>query len=197
MSNFLGYLSMSPGLHPGFSELWRSPPALSSTLTAFGCLLFLIVQASSFFIHLPFPNNSQLGHLWWPTPHFAVPVKLTGRYTTSLVTSYFPPNSVTASAMDLREHFFVFRRFLPWTLSCCFQGFPGSRQFNLELSRASCWSWKHSPSPAICLNHSNLQKICTGRFYLRARSGQSQNISLYGTLALKCLLLAGFKLSSR
>ena len=26
-------------------------------------------------------------------------------------------------------------------------------QFNLKASRASCWSSKHSPGPAICLNH--------------------------------------------
>ena len=51
LSNFQGYLSMSPALHSGFSDLWRSPPALSSTPTPFGCLLFLIVQASSFLIH--------------------------------------------------------------------------------------------------------------------------------------------------
>ena len=51
LSNILGYLSMSPALHPGFSDLWRSVLALSSTPTAFGYLLFLIVQASSFLIH--------------------------------------------------------------------------------------------------------------------------------------------------
>ena len=35
--------------------------------------------------------------------------------------------------------FFTFRCFLPCTtLLCCFQGFPGSQQFNLKVSRASC-----------------------------------------------------------
>ena len=29
----LGHCLMSPALHPGFSDLWRSPPALNSTLT--------------------------------------------------------------------------------------------------------------------------------------------------------------------
>ena len=58
LSNFLGYLSMLPALHPGFSDLWRSPPALSSILTTFGCRLFLIVQASSLLIHSPFPTQS-------------------------------------------------------------------------------------------------------------------------------------------
>ena len=41
--------------------------------------------------------------------------------------------------------FFTFRHFLPYTTSCFFQGFPGRQQFNLKVSRASCWSSKHSP----------------------------------------------------
>ena len=56
LSNFLGYLSMSPALYPGFSDLWRSPPALSSTPTTFGCLLFLIVF--QFYNSHPFPTQS-------------------------------------------------------------------------------------------------------------------------------------------
>ena len=35
---------------------------------------------------------------------------------------------------------------------------PWGRQFNLKVSRPSCWSSKHSPGPAICLNHNNPQK---------------------------------------
>ena len=81
--------------------------------------------------------------------------------------------------------FFTFRRFLPCTPSCFFQGFPGSRQFNLKVSRALCWSSKYSPGPTICLNHSNTQKIYTGRFYLRAKAGQSRNINLYRELVLR------------
>ena len=68
--------------------------------------------------------------------------------------------------------------FLPCNPSCCFQGFPGIGQFNLKISRASCWSSKHSPSQTISLNHNNPQKVYTGRFYLRARTGQLQNINL-------------------
>ena len=49
---------------------------------------------------------------------------------------------------------FTLRRFLPCTPSCCFQGFPGRRQLNLKISRASCWSSKHGPVLTICLNHS-------------------------------------------
>ena len=39
-ASFFGHGLMSLALHPGFSDLWRSPPALSSTLTLgfFECL---------------------------------------------------------------------------------------------------------------------------------------------------------------
>ena len=82
---------------------------------------------------------------------------------------------------------FTRRRFLPYTPSCFFQSFSGSWQFNLKVSRASCWSSKHSPGPTICLNHSNPQKFYTGRFYLGVMAGR----------LMKNLLLTGFKLFSR
>ena len=41
---FPGYFAMSPALHPGFSDPWRSPPALSSTPTTFDCLFFFIYR---------------------------------------------------------------------------------------------------------------------------------------------------------
>ena len=50
---------------------------------------------------------------------------------------------------EFERAFFTLRRFLP---SCWFQGFPGSRQFNLKVSSAPYWSSKHSPNPAIRLN---------------------------------------------
>ena len=75
---------------------------------------------------------------------------------------------------------------LPAT-SCCFQGFPGSWQLNLKVSWASCWSSKHSPSPTICLNHSNPQKRYTGRFYLRARLASHKTLILQNTSFLRDL----------
>ena len=45
-----GHCLMSQTLHPGFSDLRGSPPALSSTLTL-GFFLFLNALASSFLIH--------------------------------------------------------------------------------------------------------------------------------------------------
>ena len=64
---------------------------------------------------------------------------------------------------------------------------PWDGQFNLKVSRASCWSSKHSPSPTICLNHSNPQKGYVGRFYFSFMAGRPT----------KNLLVKGFKLFSQ
>ena len=102
-------------------------------------------------------------------------------------------NSFRRNSMIYREcygfeiSFFTLRRFLPYTSSCWFQGFPGSWQFNLRVSRALCWSSKHSPGPIICLNHKNPQKRYGGRFYLRVTDGW----------LMKNLPLTGFKLFSQ
>ena len=62
--------------------------------------------------------------------------------------------------------FLTFRRFLPFFSLLLDLRLPWGRQFNLEASRVSCWSWKHSLGPAICLYFSNPQKRYGGRFYL-------------------------------
>ena len=49
-------------------------------------------------------------------------------------------------------------------LTCVYQGFPGSRQFFLEVWRASYWSSKHRPGPSVCLIHSNPQSSYSERF---------------------------------
>ena len=100
---------------------------------------------------------------------------LTGCHATPLVTlfiwyhhvTYRSPCHVsghpwsTTSATNLRE------RFLPCTPSCWAQAFPWSRQFNLKVSRVSCWSSKHSPEPTIRLNHNNPQTRYGVRLCLR------------------------------
>ena len=73
--------------------------------------------------------------------------------------------------------FFTLRPFLPYNPSCWFQGFPGNHQLNLKVSRASCWSSKHSPSPTICLNHNSPQKKYSGRFYLWFMAGWLREVS--------------------
>ena len=71
--------------------------------------------------------------------------------------------SSTASATVLSGHFLptgvFYLTLLPniFGTTCFYQGLPGSRQFFLEVCRASYWSSKHRPSPSVCLIHSNPQ----------------------------------------
>ena len=62
---FPSYFSMPPALHPGFAGLWRSPPALSTTLVTFDCFCFFIQRYDckwelfthrNFLPYPPFPN---------------------------------------------------------------------------------------------------------------------------------------------
>ena len=49
--SFPAYFTMSPALHPGFSDLWRRPPSLSSTLNYFWLpFLFHLPQALRFWV---------------------------------------------------------------------------------------------------------------------------------------------------
>ena len=56
LSIFLGYLSMSPALHSGFSDPWRSPPALSSIWLL--SVAYFLFRHPVFFIHPLFPSTS-------------------------------------------------------------------------------------------------------------------------------------------
>ena len=61
---------MSPALHPGFSDPWRSPPALSSTPTTFDCLFFFIYRECygfewAFFTHRRFLPYTPSRHFWY------------------------------------------------------------------------------------------------------------------------------------
>ena len=49
-------------------------------------------------------------------------------------------------------------------LTYVYQGFPGSRQFFLEVWRTSYRFSKHKPSPSLCLIHSNQQSSYSERF---------------------------------
>ena len=60
---------MSPALHPGFSDPWRYPPALSSTFNNFDCLFFFIYQECygfewAFFTHRRFLTYAPCRHFW-------------------------------------------------------------------------------------------------------------------------------------
>ena len=136
-------------------------------------------------------QHSLLGHLWLPTPHCAVPVWHTRHYAMPLVTSYFPSTLLPWVLLIWESVFYSLTFFTLHSFLLVLRPRWG-RQFNLNVSRASCWSLKHSSSPTICLSHSNPQKFYTGRFYLRVRAGQSRNINLYRDLALQNVSLEMF-----
>ena len=78
--------------------------------------------------------------------------------------------SSTASATVLRGHFLptgVFYLTLLLNIfgtTCFYQGLPSSRQFFLEVCRASYWSSKHRSGPSVCLIHSNPQSLIHLKF---------------------------------
>ena len=77
---------------------------------------------------------------------------------------------LTASATVLSGHFLptgvFYLKLLPhiFATTWFYQGLLGSRQFFLEVCRASCWSSKHRPGPSVCLIHSNPQSSYSERF---------------------------------
>ena len=66
--------------------------------------------------------------------------------------------SSTASAKNLRQRLLLSDAFY-LALLPAFSRLPCGQQFNLNVSRASCWSLKHIPELTICFNHSNTQTI--------------------------------------
>ena len=66
------------------------------------------------------------------------------------------------------QAFFTLRSFADiFDSTCVYQGFPGSRQFFLEVCRASYWSSKHRPGPSVCLIHSNPQSSYSEDFIFK------------------------------
>ena len=89
------------------------------------------------------------------------------------------------------QAFFTLRSFTDiYDSTCVYQGFPGSRQFFLEVCRASYWSSKQTR--LICLIHSNSQQFCTGRFSLKLRAARiceesaPRRIRTLSTISLAC-----------
>ena len=117
-------------------------------------------------------SKTPFGEPLWPTGCHAMPLVilffgvtmlLAGRHAIPVVIWW-----TTASATDLREVFLLSGVFYLTLLPVVFSGLPWGQQFNLKVSKASCWSSKHSPAQAICLKHHNPQKRYTDRFYLCA-----------------------------
>ena len=61
--------------------------------------------------------------------------------------------------------------------TCIYQGFPGSQQLFLEISRASYWSSKHRPGPSVCW-----MKVIHNLLYIL-------NLYLYMSILQKFLLV--------
>ena len=67
--SFSGYFTMSPALHPSFSDTWRLPPVLSSTPTTFDFLFFFIYRECygfqwAFLTHRHFLPYAPFQHFW-------------------------------------------------------------------------------------------------------------------------------------
>ena len=63
---FPGYFAMSPALYPGFSDLRRPPPALSSTPTTFYCFFFHLPQALRFWVGIFYPHTGVFYLMFFP-----------------------------------------------------------------------------------------------------------------------------------
>ena len=128
-----------------------------------------ICRCSSFFccifIHICFSTSS----LTFPcaitgafTPHFVLSAQPIAEWLATL--SFLTNPFYRCSAGALRfwvgifylQAFFTLRSFTD-ILTCVYQGFPGSRQFFLEVCRSSYGSSKHRSGPSVCLIHSNPQ----------------------------------------
>ena len=91
-------------------------------------------------------------------------------------------------------------------LICVYQGFPGSRQFFLEVCSASYWSSKDRSIPSACLIHSNPQSLYILNLYLYMSTLQKfylwwklwwKNINIFYGSALSLNPLDKIRLSSR
>ena len=101
------------------------------------------------------------------TPHFILSAQPIAEWLATL--SFVQPFRSCRERYGLEWAFFTRSRFLPYCsftdiLTCVYQGFPGSRQFFLQVCRASYWSSKQRPGPSICLIHSNPQTSNSERF---------------------------------
>ena len=103
------------------------------------------------FLH-PFYTLAQHIAEWFPTLHF---------FNHSVI---FLPRALRPWVGIFYAPGFFTLRFFTDILTCVYQGLPGSRQFFLEVCRASYWSSKHRPGPSVCLIHSNPQSSYSERF---------------------------------
>ena len=93
---FLGYFSLPPALHPGFSGPWRPPSSLSSTLAAFGCFAF-----ARLFRHSSTASATILSGRFLPTGvfHLALLPHVLARFVTQMWTGTPHPGSSSVPAL--------------------------------------------------------------------------------------------------
>ena len=158
----------------------------------------VVLHLLMFFIHICFSTSSLT--LPWTIAGFLHPFYTFSPAHRRVIRDTFIFNhSVISLPRALRpwvgifypQAFFTLHSFTD-ILTCIYQGFPRSRQFFLEICRASYWSSKHRTGPSVCLIHSNPQTSYSERFSFKS----------YHTLAwiaygesLIYLLLTRFELS--
>ena len=132
---------------------------------SFLCLHFIfdlhfvvVLHLSMFFIHICF-STSSLTLLCGLSPgvytHFIFSAQPIAEWFATLSFSTIPLSSYRERygfewALFYPQALF-YLTLLHWHFTCVYQGLPGSRQFFLEVCRASYWSSKHRPGPSACL----------------------------------------------
>ena len=152
---------------------WRTKTPSDVTLlgrTSSEVFVMLVIAAVlhfccySSFIAFPRHPSPFRGLSWGFHSHFILSAQPIAEWFATVSFSTFPRSSFhsfNASATVLSGHFLpagiFYLPFLHRHFTCVYQGFPGSRQFFLEVCRASYWSLKHRTGPSVCLIHSNPQ----------------------------------------
>ena len=108
------------------------------------------------------------------------PVLLKGRYATPVVTWWS-----TSSATDLREHFLLSGVFYFALLPAFFKASLGASSSTTTLGALHADLQNITPAQLLVWIPAIHKRFICGRFYLRARAGQSQNIKLYRELVLQ------------
>ena len=130
-------------------------------------MLFILLL---FFIHIFFPTSSLT--LPWNIAGFLHPLYtfsaahrrvICDTFIFNHCVIFFPRALRPWVGTFLPKGVFTLRSFTD-ILICVYQGFPGSRQFFLEVCRASYWSSKHRPGTSVCLIYSNPQSSYSERF---------------------------------
>ena len=95
---FPGYISMPPSLHTGFSGPSRPPPALSSTLNTFDCLLLPGFFATSL-SHFTVSATVLSGHFLSPRVFYFTILPHFGTFMTQMIVGTPHPGSSSMPAL--------------------------------------------------------------------------------------------------